>query len=312
MLGERLDASSIVLLERVGAELRPVVGVPPVQSGFLLPAEGFLANRIRSYQLSAALYGRRSRKLAAMGDRAPAETRSRASDLDRRRRANGRSAPSQGRLTRHPVARTQSIVALRSVRSRRMLLRQCADQLTLMIENARLTSRVVEQEKLRRDVALAAEVQRRLLPDRSSPARGHGARGPQPAGAQRRRRLLRLSRSRRTPYRDRARGHRRQGRGGGAHHGRRAGVAQDRRLGWRDVVARSGGEDERLPASLDGVEQLRDVLLRPARRAQSAAAVRERRSQSAISASRRRTCDGRCRRYASSRLAEQCSDSFRR
>ena len=35
-----------------------------------------------------------------------------------------------------------------------------------MIENARLTSRVVEQEKLRRDVALAAEVQRRLLPER--------------------------------------------------------------------------------------------------------------------------------------------------
>jgi sigma-B regulation protein RsbU (phosphoserine phosphatase) len=47
----------------------------------------------------------------------------------------------------------------------RNLLRQCAEQMTLMIENARLTSRVVEQEKLRRDVALAAEVQRRLLPD---------------------------------------------------------------------------------------------------------------------------------------------------
>jgi sigma-B regulation protein RsbU (phosphoserine phosphatase) len=35
-----------------------------------------------------------------------------------------------------------------------------------MIENGRLTSRVVEQEKLRRDLALAAEVQKRLLPDR--------------------------------------------------------------------------------------------------------------------------------------------------
>jgi len=44
------------------------------------------------------------------------------------------------------------------------LLRQCAEQLTLMIENARLTHRVVEQEKLRRDLALAAEVQKRLLP----------------------------------------------------------------------------------------------------------------------------------------------------
>jgi sigma-B regulation protein RsbU (phosphoserine phosphatase) len=36
-----------------------------------------------------------------------------------------------------------------------------------MLENARLTDRVVEQEKLRRDVALAAEVQRRLLAEQS-------------------------------------------------------------------------------------------------------------------------------------------------
>jgi sigma-B regulation protein RsbU (phosphoserine phosphatase) len=34
----------------------------------------------------------------------------------------------------------------------------------LLIENAHLTTRAVEQEKLRKDVALAAEVQRRLLP----------------------------------------------------------------------------------------------------------------------------------------------------
>ena len=33
-----------------------------------------------------------------------------------------------------------------------------------MIENARLTERTLEQEKLRRDLALAAEVQKRLLP----------------------------------------------------------------------------------------------------------------------------------------------------
>ena len=39
-------------------------------------------------------------------------------------------------------------------------------QFALMIENGRLTGRVVEQEKLQRDLALAAEVQRRLLPER--------------------------------------------------------------------------------------------------------------------------------------------------
>jgi sigma-B regulation protein RsbU (phosphoserine phosphatase) len=45
------------------------------------------------------------------------------------------------------------------------VLRAGADQLALMIENARLTKRVVEQETLRRDIALASDVQRRLLPD---------------------------------------------------------------------------------------------------------------------------------------------------
>jgi sigma-B regulation protein RsbU (phosphoserine phosphatase) len=47
----------------------------------------------------------------------------------------------------------------------KQVLRACADQFALMIENARLTDRVVEQETLRRDIALAADVQRRLLPD---------------------------------------------------------------------------------------------------------------------------------------------------
>jgi predicted permease len=44
------------------------------------------------------------------------------------------------------------------------VLRACADQFALMLENARLTDRVVEQENVRRDLALAAEVQKRLLP----------------------------------------------------------------------------------------------------------------------------------------------------
>jgi predicted permease len=49
----------------------------------------------------------------------------------------------------------------------KVLIRGCADHFALMLENARLTDRVVEQEKLRRDVALAAEVQRRLLAEQS-------------------------------------------------------------------------------------------------------------------------------------------------
>jgi sigma-B regulation protein RsbU (phosphoserine phosphatase) len=48
----------------------------------------------------------------------------------------------------------------------RQILDSTADVLALMIENARLNARALEQEKLRRDLELAAEVQRRLLPRR--------------------------------------------------------------------------------------------------------------------------------------------------
>jgi sigma-B regulation protein RsbU (phosphoserine phosphatase) len=54
----------------------------------------------------------------------------------------------------------------------KQVLRAGADQFALMIENARLTDRVVEQETLRRDIALASEVQRRLLPE--APPRAEG------------------------------------------------------------------------------------------------------------------------------------------
>jgi len=47
------------------------------------------------------------------------------------------------------------------------LMKTCGQQLALMIENGRLTDRLVEQEKVRRDVALAAEVQKRFLPQNS-------------------------------------------------------------------------------------------------------------------------------------------------
>jgi len=47
------------------------------------------------------------------------------------------------------------------------LLRDCANHFALMLENAHLTVRIVEHERLQRDLALAAEVQKRLLPRHS-------------------------------------------------------------------------------------------------------------------------------------------------
>ncbi|HEX5873279.1 MAG TPA: PP2C family protein-serine/threonine phosphatase, partial [Pyrinomonadaceae bacterium] len=48
--------------------------------------------------------------------------------------------------------------------SDRELLMSIAAQLALIIDNARLTERMVAQERIRRELALAAEVQQRLLP----------------------------------------------------------------------------------------------------------------------------------------------------
>jgi sigma-B regulation protein RsbU (phosphoserine phosphatase) len=47
------------------------------------------------------------------------------------------------------------------------VLMSVAAQLGLVIENARLAERMVAEERLRRELALAAEVQRRLLPERA-------------------------------------------------------------------------------------------------------------------------------------------------
>ncbi len=52
------------------------------------------------------------------------------------------------------------------------LLRSVASQLALMIENSHLTDRIVEQERLRRELALASEVQKRLFPEKAPEVRG--------------------------------------------------------------------------------------------------------------------------------------------
>lgn len=64
-------------------------------------------------------------------------------------------------LLGHPLGRNQYTSADKEV------MHLYAQQLALTMENARLTERAVEHEKTRQDVALAAEVQDRLLPQKS-------------------------------------------------------------------------------------------------------------------------------------------------
>jgi len=135
-----------------------------------LAREAFVVKRLRS--LSAPLviepseFAAWSRALAA----APPE----------RRAARGREREALERVRAHllvQVRTSELMVGILSLGLRRgqfryaardkEVLMSVAAQLALVIENSRLAERLVAEERLRRELALAAEVQRRLLPERA-------------------------------------------------------------------------------------------------------------------------------------------------
>jgi predicted permease len=165
-LRARIGAAWIVLWEHTGSAYKSIARAPAAESfPGELPDDGFLSRRLLRYSHALPL--------------TPA-------DLETWKRWAGTARPARtAELNAVQSLAARLVIGLRTKdeilgllmlgppldRERyspgdRSTLRQCGEQLTLMIENARLTSRVVEQEKVRRDLALAAEVQRRLLPER--------------------------------------------------------------------------------------------------------------------------------------------------
>jgi predicted permease len=130
----------------------------------VIAGDGFLIRRLRAYPLPMPFA---PKDLAALADWAAAHRPDQLDEI--------RALAAAGVRLAVPL-RTQSEilgVLLLGERSQspgfsahdQQVLRACADQFALMVENARLTGRVVEQETLRRDIALASDVQRRLLPE---------------------------------------------------------------------------------------------------------------------------------------------------
>jgi len=151
-----------------------------------------------------------------------------------------------------------------------------AQQLALMIENARLTDRVLEQEKIRRDVLLAAEVQERLLPQKSIeagpiavaaftlPARGIGGDCYD---------FLDLG--------DNGIGNCPGRRGGQGNRSRSDHVGNSNIFAhhcfWRTgLSARADQENKQLPVSIHGRRQLCHFLLRPGSFREAGASLRQR------------------------------------
>ena len=172
---EELHVESAALLERrdgSAMEYRCLVATGTLEAAApAVAADGFLITRLRSYPLPLPFAPNELdalaewaaehrperldeiRALAAAGVRLAVPLRTRSEILGvlllGERRAHTPGTPQSASFSTHE----------------KQVLRACSDQFALMIENARLTDRVVEQETLRRDIALASDVQRRLLPD---------------------------------------------------------------------------------------------------------------------------------------------------
>ncbi|HLH03568.1 MAG TPA: PP2C family protein-serine/threonine phosphatase [Bryobacteraceae bacterium] len=154
-LCEKLEAHSAVVYQRENGSFSAVATYPPNHPAPGLPENGFLASRFRFY--SAAL---------------PIS----AEDLDSWQRWAADQKPEHlaelGNLKQldvrfaAPLRGTNEIIGLLLLGpSTATSLHNWPHMLALMLENTRLTARVLEQEKINRDLALAAEVQKRLLPE---------------------------------------------------------------------------------------------------------------------------------------------------
>jgi predicted permease len=164
-LRANIGAESALLLEGVaGEDYRATASIPDRGFGaYSIPRDGLLSNRLRAYGAPLPIT---------------------AGDLDTARRWAEESKPEHlAEIATLEATGARLAVALRTnkevlgvllvgpptgreqySRAEKRVLRGCADQFALLVENARLTDRVVQQEKVLRDLALAAEVQKRLLP----------------------------------------------------------------------------------------------------------------------------------------------------
>jgi predicted permease len=165
---DRLQVESAALLERRDGstmEYRCLVAAGALEKAApVVAADGFLITRLRAYPLPLAFA---PSELSALADWAAAHRPERLDEIRALAAANVRLAVPL--RTRNEIL---GVLLLGEPKQRavfsgheKQVLRSCADQFALMMENARLTDRVVEQETLRRDIALASDVQRRLLPE---------------------------------------------------------------------------------------------------------------------------------------------------
>jgi putative ABC transport system permease protein len=160
-LRERTGAQSIRLLQKSSDAYR--------DDDVSIPADGFLLNRLQRYPHPLPLT---SDDFDAWQRWAREFKPQHAAEIERLAETGARIAV--------PLRTKNEIVGILLLGApdgrdgytpaEREMLASAADVFALMIENAGLTARAWEQEKLRRDLALAGEVQKRLLPPQPPPS----------------------------------------------------------------------------------------------------------------------------------------------
>ena len=166
-LREAIRCESALLLEKSSAQAYRGVARAPGEPGIdcTVPAGGLLVGRLRGYPYPLPLT---PGDFETWSRWAAAEKPEHVAEIECLRGAGAALAvPLLAKneiagilLLGPPVGRAEFSGA------EKRALRNCAGQFALMIENARLTDRMVEQEKLNRDLQLAVEVQKRLFPDK--------------------------------------------------------------------------------------------------------------------------------------------------
>ncbi|MBV9501790.1 MAG: SpoIIE family protein phosphatase [Acidobacteriaceae bacterium] len=167
-LRRKLSAASAFLLEKLSPnEYRCMAASPGgAPATFRIPETGFLLNRLRFYSTPLSFS---SADLDTSLRWAREQRPGHVPELELLQTTGLRLAVPL--RTKHDLIGLLLFgepVARQSYRTtEKNLLAACAEQFALTLENARLNERVLEQEKVRRDIALATEVQKRLLPETS-------------------------------------------------------------------------------------------------------------------------------------------------
>jgi putative ABC transport system permease protein len=164
-LREQVKASGAFLLTRLDQDH------PFLTEGFALPANSLLLNRLRNYSSAlpltrADLAGWRKWAQEQAPEHLPELTTLEQMDTALAAPLQSKSGITGILILSAPLDRNSYSGAERTV------VRSAAAEFALLLENSRLSARIVDQERLRRELALATEVQKRLFPE--SPFRTAG------------------------------------------------------------------------------------------------------------------------------------------